>query len=231
MVSWCESGHSCCVKVRGSREGWASHFLSRAIPFIIEFVSGSHVAELIQHQKVIDYTATYTMATTAIFGLLRPSTRITRGHTPPHGQTPSGPHTAAHGPALTSRACCAEPNGRDSIAAKPNGLALMLEHLDKARSGASPLPQRLTSATATPLKSPPHPLQMCRSNLSTTSLHLGGRLARSWSSHTRALVMRFLIMLSVPEGWWSGGCGVPALHLKRGERGRVPASRRAWRIV
>ena len=37
-------------------------------------------------------------------------------------------------------------------------------------------------------------------------------------------------MLSVPEGWWSGGCGVPALHLKRGERGRVPASRRAPRL-
>ena len=105
---------------------------------------------------------------------------------------------------------------------------LMLEHLDKARSGASPLRERFMSATATSLRSPPHPLQMCRSNLSTTSLHLGSRLARSWSSHTRALVMRFLIMLSVPEGWWSGGCGVPALHLKRGERGRVPASRRAY---
>ena len=104
------------IRVRGSREGWASHFLSRAIPFIIEFVSGSHVAELIQHQKVIDYTATYKWATTAIFGLLRPSTRISRGHTPPHGRTPSGPHTAAHSPTLTSRACCAEPNGRDSIA-------------------------------------------------------------------------------------------------------------------
>ena len=37
--------------------------------------------------------------------------------------------------------------------------------------------------------------------------------------------MQFLIMLSVPEGWWSGRCGVPALHLKRGERGRVPARR------
>ena len=82
---------------------------------INEFVSGSHVAELIQHQKVIDYTATYKRATAAIFDLLRPSTRISLGHTPPHGQTPSGPHTAAHGPALTSRACCAAPNGRDSI--------------------------------------------------------------------------------------------------------------------
>ena len=61
--------------------------MSRAIPFIIEFVSESHVAELIQHQKVIDYTATYKWATTAIFDLLRPSTRIRRGHTPRHGQT------------------------------------------------------------------------------------------------------------------------------------------------
>ena len=99
---------------------WANHFsvqTRKESALIIEFVSESHVAELIQHQKVIDYTATYKRATTAIFGLLRPSTRISLGHTPPHGQTPSGPHTAAHGPALTSRACCAAPNGRDSIAA------------------------------------------------------------------------------------------------------------------
>ena len=113
--------------LRGSREGWASHFLSRAIPFIIEFVSGSHVAELIQHQKVIDYTATYTMATTAIFGLLRPSTRISRGHTPPHGQTPSGPHTAAHRLALTIAAWARQ------HCWKQHAVSLMLEHLDEAR--------------------------------------------------------------------------------------------------
>ena len=29
------------AEVRGSREGWARHFLSHAIPFIIEFVSAS----------------------------------------------------------------------------------------------------------------------------------------------------------------------------------------------
>jgi hypothetical protein len=85
----------------------------------------------------------------------------------------------------------------------------------------------LTSATASPLRSPPHPLQVCRSNLSTTSLHLVGRVARSWSSHRRARELPFMVVLSAPEGWWSGGCGVPALSLKRGERGRVPASRRA----
>ena len=62
-----------------------------------EFVSGSHVAELIQHQKVVNYTATSMqwLPRPIYFGLLRPSTRISRGHTPPHGQTPSGPHTAA----------------------------------------------------------------------------------------------------------------------------------------
>ena len=112
-----------------------------------------------------------------------------------------------------------------------NGLASRQVHLDKARSGASPLRERFMPATATSLRSPPHPLQMCRSNLSITSLHLVGRVARSWSSHTRALVMRFLIFLSVPEGWWSGRCGVPALHLKRGERGGVPASRSSRGIV
>ena len=34
-------------------------------------------------------------------------------------------------------------------------------------------------------------------------------------------------MLSVPEGTWSGASGVPAPHLMRAERGRVPASRSA----
>ena len=140
------------------------------------------------------------------------------------------PHPAAHSPALTSRACCAGPNGRGSIALEAIRVSLMLEHLDKARSGASPLRERFMSATETSLRSPPHPLQMCRSNLSTTSLHLGSRLARSWSSHRRARGLPFLAVLSVPEGWWSGGCGVTALHLKRGERGRVPASRRAPRL-
>ena len=125
--------------------------------------------------------------------------------------------------------CRAQWTRQHSALLQPNGLALMLEHLDKARSGASPLRERFMSATETSLRSPPHPLQMCRSNLITTSLHLGSRLARSWSSHRRARGLPFLIVLSVPEGWWSGGCGVPALHLKRGERGRVPALRGALR--
>ena len=85
----------------------------------------------------------------------------------------------------------------------------------------------LVVSTGIALRSAPHSLEMPRSNLSTTSLHHGGRVARSWSSHTRARGLRFVVVLSAPEGWWSGGCGVPALHLKRGERGRVPASRRA----
>ena len=162
----------------------------------------------------------------AIFDLLRPSTRIPRGHAPPYGQTPPGPHPAAHRLAPHAAPHRLAPNGRGSTAAKQHALPLMLAHLDKAQWDASPPPLCLISATATPLRSPPHPLQMCRSNLSTTSLHLVGRVARSWSSHTRALVLPFVVVLSAPEGWWSGGCGVPALHLKRGERGRVPASRR-----
>eukprot|EP00964_Phaeocystis_antarctica_P031325 scaffold17733_cov91-Phaeocystis_antarctica.AAC.1 len=72
---------------------------------------------------------------------------------------------------------------------------------------------------------------MCRSNLSTTSLHLGGRVARPLTSHKRARALRSMSILSVPEACWTGGCGVPALLLKRGERGSVPASRRAAGIV
>ena len=126
--------------------------------------------------------------------------------------------------------CRAQWTRQHSALLQPNGLALMLEHLDKARSGASPLRERFMSATETSLRSPPHPLQMCRSNLSTTSLHHGGRVARWWSSHTRVSGLPFVAVLSAPEGCWSGGCGVLALHLKRGERGRVPASRRAPRL-
>ena len=51
-----------CSRLRGCGEGWANHFLvqtRKESALIIEFVSESHVAELIQHQKVIDYTATY----------------------------------------------------------------------------------------------------------------------------------------------------------------------------
>eukprot|EP00964_Phaeocystis_antarctica_P054823 scaffold32259_cov66-Phaeocystis_antarctica.AAC.1 len=46
-----------------------------------------------------------------------------------------------------------------------------------------------------------HPLQMCRSNLSTTSLHLGGRVARPLTSHKRARALRSMSTLSVPEAW------------------------------
>ena len=38
-------------------------------------------------------------------------------------------------------------------------------------------------------------------------------------------------MLSVPEGSWSGASDVPAPHLMRAERGRVPASRSTRRDV
>ena len=51
---------------------------------INEFVSGSHVAELIQHQKVIDYTATIQWLPHSIstfFGLLRAFHAATLHHT------------------------------------------------------------------------------------------------------------------------------------------------------
>ena len=49
--------------------------------------------------------------------LLRPSTRISRGRTPPHGQMTCIPHSAAHRLAPLSSADWAAPNGRDSTAA------------------------------------------------------------------------------------------------------------------
>jgi len=75
----------CTVWLRGSREGWASHFLSHAIPFIIEFVSASRRCGIktttIGLYDVWTQMAT-TSATSAFFGLLRPSTRVSRVHTP-----------------------------------------------------------------------------------------------------------------------------------------------------
>ena len=49
--------HLCRATVRGCGEGWANHFSVQTrneSALIIEFVSESHVAELIQHQKVIE---------------------------------------------------------------------------------------------------------------------------------------------------------------------------------
>ena len=38
--------------------------------------------------------------------------------------------------------------------------------------------------------------------------------------------LRSVSVLQVPQGYERGGCGVPALYVKREERGSVPASRR-----
>jgi len=73
--------------LRGCGEGWANHFsvqTRKESALIIEFVSESHVAELIQHQKVIDYTATYNglpQPSSAFFGLLRAFHSATLHHT------------------------------------------------------------------------------------------------------------------------------------------------------
>ena len=83
---------------KGVWRGWANHFSShtrKESALIIEFVSGSHVAELIQ--QLIDIPLPHTNGYhTAIFGHLRPSIvyahLFSRGHSPSHGQTPSRPH-------------------------------------------------------------------------------------------------------------------------------------------
>ena len=73
-----------------------------------------------------------------------------------------------------------------------------------------------------------YPLYFCKS---TTSLHASRDAKRlmymmSWHKRARARGVPFMSMLSVPEGTWSGASGLlPVLHLMRGERGSVPASR------
>ena len=131
-----------------------------------------------------------TMATSAIFGLLRPSTRIPRGHAPPYGQTPPGPHPAAHRLAPHAAPHRLAPNGRGSTAAKQHALPLMLAHLDKAHWGASPPPSRLAIANATPLRRPPHPLQVHRGSSAPLLFMQAGIAKRLKSWHKRARARR-----------------------------------------
>ena len=58
---------------------------------------------------------------------------ISRGHTPPHGQTPSRPHTAVHRLAQASIASCDARNGCGSMAGTNTALPSNQVHLDKAR--------------------------------------------------------------------------------------------------
>jgi hypothetical protein len=75
------------ARLRGCGEGWANHFSVQTRKESMSFVGGSHVAELIQHQKVIDYTPTIqwlpqpSSAFFANFGLLRAIHAATLHHT------------------------------------------------------------------------------------------------------------------------------------------------------
>ena len=179
--------------------------MSHAIPFIIEFVSASRRCGIktttIGLYDVWTQMAT-TSATSAFFGLLRPSTRVSRGHTPPRGQTPPGPHAAVHRLAHGSIAAWAAPKGTRQDCFKQHRLPsknFHLDFLDKAREGASPLRRCLVSATAAPLRSPPHPLQTCKSNLSTISLHRRSHAERRLGSHYSVRALRSLSIPSAPE--------------------------------
>ena len=71
-------------QVKGLWRGVGEPLFSPNQKGINEFVGGSHVAELIQHQKVIDYTATIQWLPHSIstfFGLLRAFHAATLHHT------------------------------------------------------------------------------------------------------------------------------------------------------
>jgi hypothetical protein len=76
-----------CGQVKGLWRGVGEPLFSPNQKGINEFVGGSHVAELIQHQKVIDYTPTIqwlpqpSSAFFANFGLLRAIHAATLHHT------------------------------------------------------------------------------------------------------------------------------------------------------
>ena len=118
---------------------------------------------------------------------------------PPRGQTPPGPHAAVHRLAHGSIAAWAAPKGTRRDCFKQHRLPSKNFHLDKAREGASPLRRCLVSATAAPLRSPPHPLQTCKSNLSTISLHRRSHAERRLGSHYSVRALRSLSIPSAPE--------------------------------
>ena len=63
-------------------------------------------------------------------------------------------------------------------------------HLDLAWQGASPLQRHLAVATATPLRRPPHPLQMSRSCSAPLLFMRAERQARAELWHKRARALR-----------------------------------------
>ena len=62
--------------------------------------------------------------------------------------------------------------------------------------------------------------------VSTASLHRGCHTTTHPRTHSPVHALRSVSVLQVPQGYERGGCGVPALYVKREERGSVPASRR-----
>ena len=93
--------------VRGCGEGRASAFFL-----------GSGQSQLLKQIGILTTAFIFRppMAASAIFDLLRPSTRNSRGYTQLNGQTPSGSHTAAHRLAQASIAAQASPKRSASMA-------------------------------------------------------------------------------------------------------------------
>ena len=101
------------------------------------------------------------MATTGYHGLLRPSTRNSRCHTQPHGQT-LYVHTTYSSPQTRTGKHCSM--GRAQLARQhcclPHGLSLMNLDFEHAPCSSSPVRPRLTAATATRSRCPVYHLQM-----------------------------------------------------------------------
>ena len=92
--------------------------------------------------------------------------------------------------------------------------------------GRIPSAPALDRCEIDPIEHCPEPSPDVQEEEAHRSLHRGGHLERPLSSHQPAHALQFVSISQVPQGYERGGCGVPALYVKREERGSVPASRR-----
>ena len=137
-------------------------------------------------------------ATMTYISLLRPSSAFRARFTRPHSATrPNAARTTCSSPQNgTGKHCSCM--GRAQWT-RQDCFKQQNVHLDKAREGASPLRRCLAICDCSPMRRPPHPLQMCKSNLSTISLHRRSHAERRLGSHYTVRVLRSLSIPSAPE--------------------------------
>ena len=140
--------------------------------------------------KTTQQQHTHLLGFHGLLRLLRPSTRISRGRTPPHGQMTCIPHFSSPQTGTSQQCRLGRAQWTRQHCCNQHALPLMLAHLDKAQWGASPPRPRFTVATTTPLRRPPHPLQVHRGSPAPLLFMQAGTAERLMSWHKGARARR-----------------------------------------